>query len=425
MCISLKCWKTPTEACWWWIPEAGYVHHCPTGHILNSPARGGIYRVRYEGPNREGKIRKRDEASPPVTVASLREELRGTNAVEAAYAARALGRLSEKSVAADLMAVLKSENLQLRLAAAEALSRCGDQSCVAGLTEALAGETDAFLTHALTYALHQVAGRESLEAGLQDPSPKVQRAALLLLAQAPFNAASPEAVRQRLFASYEPLRETARWVLEHHAEWGEAGAAFVTALAKLPAPTDADRTALEKALPLFQSHQSVIDAITDCIRGNQAGVGGEQQGRLLEALTAAQLKSVPEAWAASIRGLLAGNDAGLLERAIQAAATLKTSGVEPALSAIARDASQPAALRVSALRESVRRQAKLADPDFTFLEGQLARNQPANVRLSASETLLAARLSNSQLATFLRSIRGESLVSPLAVLTAVGTGRSG
>ena len=206
-----------------------------------------------------------------MTVASLQQELRGTNAVEAAYTARALGRLSEKSVAADLMAVLKSENLQLRLAA-EALSRCGDQSCVRGLTEALAGETDAFLTHALTFSLRQVAGRGSLEAGLQDPSPKVQRAALLLLAQPPFNAASPEAVSQRLFASYEPLRETARWVLEHHAEWGEAGAVFVTALAELAAPTDADRTALEKALPLFQSHQTVINAITDCLEGKQAGV---------------------------------------------------------------------------------------------------------------------------------------------------------
>jgi putative membrane-bound dehydrogenase-like protein len=395
-----------------------YVHHCPTGHILNSPARGGVYRIRYEGPHTGGPAEKgRDDDA--ATVTSLRQRLRSTNDVEAAYAARALGRLGEKGVTAELGQLLKSENLQLRLAAAEALSHCGDESCIGGLKEALAGRTDEFLTHALTYALHQVAGRESLEAALQDPSPKVQRAALLLLAQPPFQVASATEVGQRLFAEYGPLRETARWVLEHHPEWGSTGAAYVSALAKLALPTDADRAALERALPQFQSHQSVVDAITDCLKGNQEGVGAEQQGRLLEALATAQLKSIPVPWADAVRDLLTGNNAVLLEHAIQAAATLKISAVEPALTQVARDSSQAAALRVSALREFVRRQAKLADMDFAFLEGQLARNNPANVRLAASETLLAATLSSSQLVSFLKTIRGENLISPLAVLTAV------
>jgi putative membrane-bound dehydrogenase-like protein len=395
-----------------------YVHHCPTGHILNSPARGGIYRVRYEGPDSEGRnVQRRDE--PPAAVAALRETLRNTNAVEVAYATRALGRLGEKSVVAELTSLLRSENLQLRLAAAEALSHCGDKSCIAGLTEALAGPTDEFLTHSLTYTLHCLADRESLEAGLRHPSPKVQRAALLLLAQPPFSAASPEAVGQRLFADYAPLRETARWVLERHPEWGETGASFVRALAKLGAPTEADRASLEKALPQFQSHQSVVDTIADCLNGREADVSDDQKSRLLEALAGAQLKSVPESWAGSIRVLLTGSNAGLLERAIETAATLKISDVEPALRKIARDSSQPAGLRVSAVRELLRRQTKLADADFNFLEEQLDRSHPATVRLAASEALLAANLSDSQLISFLKSIRGDNLISPLAVLTAV------
>ena len=228
--------------------------------------------------------------------------------------------------------------------------------------EALAGPTDEFLTHALTFALHRVAGREALETGLEHSSPKVQRAALLLIAQPPFNAATPEQVRERLFAEYEPLRETARWVLDQHSDWGEVGAAFVTALVRRTAPTEADRAALSKAIPEFQSKQTVIDAVTECLASAQSGVTDEQRGRLLEVLSVSQLKSVPDAWGVAIRNLLGQDRLALLTPAIEAVSALRIPGAEPGLRRIARDPNQSAAVRISALRELVRRDPKLDEP---------------------------------------------------------------
>jgi putative membrane-bound dehydrogenase-like protein len=401
-----------------------YVHHCPTGRIISSPAQGGIYRVRYQAVDarefgKASKTHKRADERQLPSVAELRQKLHSTNVVEVAFAARSLGRLGDKAVAAELTSLLSSPNLQLRLAAAEAISACGDASCVSRLTDALAGPTDDFLTHALTFALHRLAGLEALEGGLKSSSPKVQRASLLLLAQPPFNSATPEQVRERLFAEYEPLRETARWVLAQHSDWGEVGAAFVTALVKLSSPTEADQTALSKAIPQFQSHQTVINAVTECLAPSHLGLSDDQRGRLLEALAAGKLKSIPDVWADAIRNLLTGNQATLLAYAIDAMTTFRITGVEPALQRIARDSSQSPGLRISALRELVRRDPRLDASDFDFLMTQVARNQPSNTRLAAAETLLAANLSFSQLVPFLKSVRNESLISPLSVLGAV------
>src|SRR5262249_43314381 len=121
----------------------------------------------------------------------------------------------------------------------------------------------------------------------------------------------------------------------------------------------------------------------------------------------------------AIRDLLSDNHPVLLGKTVQAVSALKISGVESALRRIARDSTQASDLRVSALRELIRRQPKLEDVDFDFLEGQLARNHPPNVRLAAAETLLAANLSASQLVPFLNSIRSENLISPVSVLTSV------
>src|SRR5262249_17418210 len=147
------------------------------------------------------------------------------------------------------------------LAAAEALAHCGGRSSVPALLEALAADTDEFLEHALVFALYRLAEREALLSALDNPNVKVQSAALLLLDQPPFNPAPESAVVAHLSARDERLRDNARWVLRRHPEWGEAGAAFIRQLINLPNPSPADREALGKFLPLFQTNAAVLSAI--------------------------------------------------------------------------------------------------------------------------------------------------------------------
>src|SRR5262249_2185661 len=161
------------------------------------------------------------------------------NVVAAAAAARMVGRLHDTNAAPKLSKMLSAKSPQLRLAAAEAIGHCGGESVLATLEDALAGETDAFLEHALTFALYRLTTTATLTAALGYPSTKVQRAALLLLDQAPFQAAGAPAVVARLNSPDPFLRDTARWVLLRHREWGEAGAAFLRALLKAPQPSEA------------------------------------------------------------------------------------------------------------------------------------------------------------------------------------------
>src|SRR5262249_36206574 len=118
-------------------------------------------------------------------VVPLRKALADANPDIVAPAARALGLQRARDALPELQRLLASGSLQVRLAAAEALARCGDGRSLPALWEALAGKPDRFVEHALIHALHQIATAANLQEALKNPSPRVQKAALILLDQPP------------------------------------------------------------------------------------------------------------------------------------------------------------------------------------------------------------------------------------------------
>src|SRR5262249_52109855 len=150
------------------------------------------YRVSFESPS-----------STPAVVAVLPlgtdwlAKLNSTNPTVVAASARSLGRLSDTNAAPALTRLLRSPNPALRLAAAEAIAHCGNSASVPDIVGAFAAETDMFLEHALTLALYRLASVSTLLSALDNPNPKLQRAALLLLDQPPFLAAPASAVIAR------------------------------------------------------------------------------------------------------------------------------------------------------------------------------------------------------------------------------------
>src|SRR5262245_56634716 len=223
-----------------------YIHHCPTGQIRHSPAPGGIYRIRRKGaaapddpwglkldsarstPDRlaallgdrrpavrdramrelvarkkkavpalatlldrgEVAVRQRaiwalarmadDEALSPV-----RKALEAAEPDVVATAARALGMRRDRKAAPLLGRLLGATAPGVRMAAAEALARCGDAGTPGAIWQALATNSDRFLEHALIHAAHRLADARVLTAALDHREPRVQKAALLLLDQPP------------------------------------------------------------------------------------------------------------------------------------------------------------------------------------------------------------------------------------------------
>jgi putative membrane-bound dehydrogenase-like protein len=413
-----------------------YVQHCPTGRIRQAPARGGIYRVSFGRrsagvPTRSAKADRKETgdsravrtveaaAAGDSRAPDLLSALKSTNALTAAAAARMLGRRGETNAAPELTILLRAPNLALRLAAAEALASCGTRTSVPTVLEAMAGDTDDFLEHALTFTLHRLADRETLVSALDDPNPKVQRAALLLLEQPPFQAVPAYAVVTRLNASDARLRDAARWVLLRHPECGEAGAAFLRQLIAQSNPTEADYKALRQFLPLFQTNAAVVSAITRSLSPGSQRVSEAQRVRLLEALAALDWRGANASLEEAILRLLRDGSTAIRSAAVRAAGALRVPGAEAPLADVAQDIRQPANLRLEALQELVRRRPALDAAAMDFLVSQLSPTNKSNSRLAAAETLTNAKLSPAQMAVFLTAVRGDAVISPASILAAL------
>jgi putative heme-binding domain-containing protein len=329
-----------------------------------------------------------------------------------------LGRSADTNAAPELTSLLRSTNLALRLAAAEALAHCGNQTAVPSLIAALAQDTDDFLEHALCFALHHLGNQPSLLSALGHPSPKVQRAALLLLDQPPFQAAPTDAVVARLNAGDARLREAARWVLLRHPNWGDAGATFLRQLIALANPTAADRDVLGKFLPLFQTNAMVVAAIARSLNSTNGGTE-PQRARLLEALAGLDMREAPASLAAAIVQALQTGSPALRSPAVRAAAALRIANADLPLADLASDVRQPASLRLEALRELTRRRAALDAPQMDYLLTQLSPTNPAPLRLAAAETVSSAKLVPTQLIAFLKAARGDAVISPASILALV------
>jgi hypothetical protein len=164
-------------------------------------APGGIYRVRTTGPKPGGK--RADPARIPV---GLSVELLQKWLPDPA-ASRALARLAEPKAAPALVEVLKSGDAAQRLAAAEGLAACGTAESLPAIWDALAGEPDKFLEHALVHAAWRIADPKALQAALTQAHPRVQKAALVLLPQK--SELNRPAVLEKAGAAGSALRQAA------------------------------------------------------------------------------------------------------------------------------------------------------------------------------------------------------------------------
>src|SRR6185503_11559262 len=224
---------------------AWYVQHCPTGKIRNSRAPGGIYRVRFTGPKPGGK-----RAEPARIPVGLSVELLQKWLPDPA-ASRALARLADPKAAAALVEVLKSGDAAQRLAAAEGLAGCGTAESLPAIWEALAGEPDRFLEHALVHAAWRIADAKAVQAALKHPHPRVQKAALVLLPQK--GELEPELVLEKAGAADPALRQAALEILQKRPAWASAGTVLVERWLAQEPLTDEQKTALQSLILAFQN----------------------------------------------------------------------------------------------------------------------------------------------------------------------------
>ncbi len=369
---------------------AWYVQHCPTGKIRNSRAPGGIYRVRYPEPKPALPNLGMPDDRPWGRVHSNQAD------------ARASGRVWSKRAEAGLVKMLSSKDPSDQLAAAEALATCGWPESLPAIWEALEATTDKFVEHQLVHAAYFLADAKALGEALKSESPRVQKAALVLLDQK--GGAPEEAVIRRVGAGDPALRQAAIRILQKHKEWAPHAIELVKGWLKKKDLAEDEKQALRASVLAFQSDAGVQGAVAEAIREKAPA-----SSLLIPVLAECSLPKFPESWKEALRIALPSADA------IRTITVLQLPEFDEALAPIAE---ADGSARLAALRAIVPRRPKLSPASFDFLVSTLVADAPLD-RLSASETLARARLADTQVARAVKAVRGDSLLSPSLFLPAL------
>ena len=429
---------------------------CPTSQIANADIQGAIYRIRRQGvtapddpwgktidwPSRTAQqlalllgddrfiVRRRaiqqlvalgEKAVPTLSVLVLNDT--NTNNGKARRAVWALARMDSRSARQNLRLALHhpSESVRnaaayacgvhrdraavqpltrmlpsdappVRRQAATALGQIGDAAAVPALLDALRGDVDRVLEHALIYALIEIADPQQTAHGLTHTSPQVQRGALIALDQMPGHSLTREQVFPLLHSEDFALRQTALNVVAKHPAWAEDVQAVLGDL--LTQRLDENgRSMLSGAIIAFGNNRKIQQRVADALISGKTDVAVKRL--VLESIGRVGLTPLPKSWSQAIAQCLADSDDSVVRQAV---ATLGAEGGKSLLKplfSLARDASRPADLRVQAMA-ALPPDAPLEDALLDLLIDQLENGEPMQ-RLTAARAIGKAKLAQPQL----------------------------
>jgi putative heme-binding domain-containing protein len=356
-----------------------------------------------------------------AALAPLRTSLRDHSSEVVATAARALGLRRDQEASATLAEQFRHSETHVRLAAAEALARCGDHAAVPAIWQALTENPDPLLEHALIHAAHWLADTPSLQVALQYPHPRVQHAALVLLEQPsrPPQHLKQETVMSAVKSPDPGLRRAAIATLQKHSEWAGQAAALVQDWLEKPSLSEEELRGLRGLILTFRGESAIQKSVAAALRNSGAATSVERVCFLLDILAESTLAELPESWKNALAENLESPNATVRLHTIKTVGVLQLSRLDDRLLWLCESGDEPPEHRVEALRAVVRRHRGLSGKSFEFLLRQLGETENPLVRLEASEVLGSAQLTEPQLIELLAKLRGDTLVSPSVVLSAV------
>jgi putative membrane-bound dehydrogenase-like protein len=320
-------------------------------------------------------------------------------------AAHAAGLHRDAATVPHLVALLKSKSLHVRREAATALGCIGDKRAVPALLGASQAGNGRVLEHSLIYALIEIGAAKGTAAGLQSKNSHTQRAALIALDQMSGAAVTAMQLLPRLASNDKVLRKTALWLFERHPEMANEMAGFLkTQLAKAAALSKDQRSELERQLAGF-AHDPAVQQVMTAALATEARA---TRWLVFDAMAGASVKKIPDAWSQAVEAELAGKDEAVTRAALNAAYSLgraaKSKAFNAALLKLATDFKRPAELRLNAVAAITGLPAPLDAGVFSFLQIQIAPDQPAMRRAAAASQFARAKLSGAQQLALIKSI---------------------
>lgn len=403
---------------------------CPTSGIEKPTIQGGIYRIRQSSQPRSRYVAKQtktptfdelkqqlaSEKAPerlaaiwglgrslckkvePAVQEAIRLGLGDTDVDCKITALRFAGQYRDTAAYEAVLALLDDAQLGVRREAASTLARLQNIEAVPALVQALNQAEDPFLEHALIHALIKLKHAPSTLTGLQHPSSRVQRGALIALDQMPGDALQWDHVAQLLQASDARLQQTTMEVMAKHPLWVNDLADYV----------DRELSRKQLDLPRLEGLKNLLTALAAQPRMQQLIADRlacpEERGTIryliLEVMNSADLKQWPAIWTGPLQQFLSNKnmDNELLLQGILVAGTSQKRDYDALLRTVAESADRPLAVRLTAASVALRDGKPVTDQLFEKLRSPLRSNSSdPTLRLGAARAISVASLSPKQL----------------------------
>jgi putative membrane-bound dehydrogenase-like protein len=349
--------------------------------------------------------------SPAARTAS-RAALADKDATVREAAVHAVFSHRDREAVDQLLPLLRDTSPSVRRETATALGVLGNRKAVPALREALAGDNDRLLEHALVYALIEIDDRAGVLPGLAHASPRVRRAALIALDQMDHGNLTSGLVVPLLGSADPALERTALEVVSRHRGWAGEIVALLRQRLGDSRLTPGRLAGLRGILVAFSGNPRVQRLVADTLSRDDAPLSVRLL--LLEAMARSELRQWPALWTGSLEKCLRSRDAGEIGQAIAVAAASRLRRFDRQLQELAADPARPKPIRIAAAAAFAASGQQLPASVLELLIDQCGDKTKPVERLAAARALAGARLDASQRRQIARLLAGaDPLVLPV------------
>ena len=310
-------------------------------------------------------------------------------------AATCTARSRDEEALQQLIQMVERDEPPVRRQAAAALGRIGSEKAIPVLLGALAGTSDPILTHAIVYALIEINHFEATLPGLQSPSPRVLRGALVALDQMESGSLTREQVTPLIGVDDPELTHAVLDLVLRNGEWAGLVADLIANWLIQPEISAVQQKLLRKSLLALHTEPSIQHVISQLLARTDTSM--ETRVLLLEVIAASDMTELPEAWQEQLFASLHDAPHTVVEGALGVMAARDDGQFDNALSAFMQDTNQPVRLRVKAAEVLTRGRTSLSTESFMMLREQCRDDVDTETRLEATRALGNATLSPEQL----------------------------
>lgn len=328
------------------------------------------------------------------SIAAARQGLNDSDLQVRVATARVLGMAKDRGSVPQLIKMIQGDEPACRRQAATALGQIGDANAIPHLLKAADGVTDRFIEHAIIYALIVLKQPDPVRKGLTDSSTDVVKASLIALDQMENGSLRPEQVIPFLSSNDSTMEGTAGWIVSHHPEWAAGMIGYLQRQLNQTSLSAGDKKQLKDILVSYCGES----AVQQFMLNQMVAASIEKKLFVIDAMSACNIKEVPQSWIAQFREELKSNgDANVKLNVLKFIRLHGLTSLNETLGQLADNARNSAVLRVNAIATTLNDSSQLSKSHFEFLYDQLQPGNDASLRQQVAGVLGQAKLTNEQL----------------------------